>query len=476
MKSTFWIENPTSLLKNFNLIPKNTMSFEEQMNCLTRLVFSVFIVLLLFGYKYSQLFFIISIFFIVILYYIQRNNMDTKENFTPKPLTMKSYVEQSHVTNLNTPKIIEKKYLVQKAKYDSHLYQKPVELNFNQSFQSQNQYLVGNANPKTKIAPVNVAPIYDYTYWKESDFTVPTGINKRTVQDFYRSGYYTDESCCDDIYNQKVDNNKEQFSTENYTADYKKKQYISKQEEDEEGEKNIIENWNNGNLYTGSGYNVGNVRYDLPVNYPSNSCQKNSEINKEIFTSTVVPGVYYKNDIIEPLGSNIGISFDQQFPPLKSSVDRHGNLLYTAEDPLTYTYQPRREEKQEFPSNDQVYDPRYNGYGTSYRGYIDKMTGQAKFFYDDVDAIRRPNYIGRSKIDHIKGVDSYGPMRNDEKIFETNKDIRSIAESDFLNSSIGFRTEMMTSLMRKRNAELWQQRLAPQSRAGSFNMGGMNLK
>jgi hypothetical protein len=140
-------------------------------------------------------------------------------------------------------------------------------------------------------------------------------------------------------------------------------------------------------------------------------------------------------------------------------------------------YRPSTTQKIDIsPNNYNVYDPRYNGYGTSYRGYVEKMTGQPRYFYDDVNVIRRPNYISRSNIDHIPEVDTYGPMRSDEQIYNTNKTIRKMAESEFSDSTIDFRTEMMFRLMRKRNAELWQQRLAPQSRAGSFTMGGMSLK
>ena len=39
-----------------------------------------------------------------------------------------------------------------------------------------------------------------------------------------------------------------------------------------------------------------------------------------------------------------------------------------------------------------IYDPRF-GYGTGYRSYIDETTGQPRFYYDDIDAITKPNYI-----------------------------------------------------------------------------------
>ena len=41
--------------------------------------------------------------------------------------------------------------------------------------------------------------------------------------------------------------------------------------------------------------------------------------------------------------------------------------------------------------------------------------GQTKFYYDDVDAIRMPNYITRSNIDHQPFADRYGPLPAGER-------------------------------------------------------------
>jgi uncharacterized protein YbaP (TraB family) len=49
---------------------------------------------------------------------------------------------------------------------------------------------------------------------------------------------------------------------------------------------------------------------------------------------------------------------------------------------------------------------------------------------------------------------------------------RKIAEQGILDDTIDFRTDLMTRLMRKRNAELWQQRLAPLQKGGNYTMSG----
>ena len=83
MQSAFWLDNPFILIKDIKFIPKSTMSKEDQMNCITRLVIFLFLLLYLINYKHSFLFLILSIIFIIILYYLQKRQMTT-ENYTPK--------------------------------------------------------------------------------------------------------------------------------------------------------------------------------------------------------------------------------------------------------------------------------------------------------------------------------------------------------------------------------------------------------
>ena len=111
---------------------------------------------------------------------------------------------------------------------------------------------------------------------------------------------------------------------------------------------------------------------------------------------------------------------------------------------------------------DNVYDPRFYGYGTSYRAYIEPVTEQPRFMYDDVNAIRMPNYIVRSNIDHIKNADSYGTLEESNKNgIENFLDLRKRVEKEWVDNSITFRNDMMERLMRKRNNELIQSRSMP---------------
>lgn len=527
----FWLEHPTILFRNIKLLPKHDMNLEEQMNCITRLIIFVFLILYLIGYDQSILFLILSIIFIIILYYLQKNKMSTRENY--QPITQPSVSRSSDTlsnSDRRTMMIQQSEDLYQQSineyqnnrytynKFPSYFTQqidKLVPVQPDQTFVSNSQKLVGGANPKTHIAPIVPPPIYEWTVWKDNDFVVPNIINERTSQDFYGSGYYTSQSSSQNTKNAKqstykvnpsftrndpiLDNasiNQPIFHKNNKTMKTATVEHFTYTEgepakkgcrscslpepiqmpnqskltngdfnkfEQKTGEEKKIRY--TGDINDTSGYDETNLFYNLPSNYPSTNCQRNqsvSDINGEIFTSIVTPGVYYKNQIIEPIDSNIGISFEQQIPPRKITKE-NGNVTYTAMDPKLYTPVDEPVEPLDVASNYDVYDPRSFGYGTSYRGYTDKMTGQPRFYYDDVDSVRKPNYITRTNIDHIKNVDTYGPIRDDDDTYMSNETIRETAENAFKDQTLDFRTDMMTRLMRKRNSELWQLRIAPKS-------------
>lgn len=342
---------------------------------------------------------------------------------------------------------------------------KDFPINPNQTFVSTNQKLVGKANPKTLKAPLIVPRPMDLDYWKSSDLSVMSGINTRSQQDFGRSGYYVDPDTCNNY--DQPDKRGDIYEGYQYNAPTKTNGYkLPYYEGDLENDYITMEMLGPGS--TSSGYVIDNVnepqnrKFDLPVNYAAKEGQLSNtmkKLNDELFTSIITPGSYYKTDIIEPIQWNEGISFTQQIPPREESKNSQGTL-YTAKEPSMYHHKPPPKKDWGISPYD-VYDSRGFGYGTSYRSYEDTLTGQPRFYYDDTDAIRRPNYLGRSKVDHIFENITYGPIATEEEFFDNNARSRDIAEKDFLDQSIAHRTDMMTHLMRKKNAEAWQQKLAP---------------
>ena len=228
-----------------------------------------------------------------------------------------------------------------------------------------------------------------------------------------------------------------------------------------------------GQVMTSMGYNPNQlIEHNIPSNLAVGNCQKDdryNSYNKNLFTQIIQPGVNTRQQIIEPINSNIGISFDQQFEPVTCEKDCNGNMTFVSHDPRIVPEKkpPAIDKFAGLIDTADIYDPRKTGYGTSYRSYIEPVTGQPRFYYDDVDAYRQYNYIVRSKIDFMDGADSAGPMSNVQA--RNNSSIREMANNKFTEDTINFRTDLQERLMRKINAEAWQQRAAPMHKTASKN-------
>ena len=508
------------------IIPLDNMTQSEQILCLLKFVFIMTVIMFLFDFSYSYHFFIISLGFIIIIYYIKKKKMSEKwkENYvsvfeSPEPLPF-----CNDEVSIDPP---------------------------NSNAVGLNQRLVGRANPKTMIKPVVAPPAYDLDYWKDNNFINFSQINTTGVQqDMYLSGY-AESTCCDYLapgselvprkrsnirHNKSVENytnegyagncsgsirspmpmqdrinvhslpvnSVENYgysnkgcsggirspmpmqdrinvhslpvnSVENYSNNHSDKNYHTENYPIE----NYTEQYNNkparinvrpnqsGWVNRSCGYNPQQVyTANLPSNYTAGNCEQSEELagyNKNLFTQTVTPGVYTRNQVNEPINSNIGISFQQQFEPTTCEIDEYG-LQYTQHDPRLVKYEDIIEpvEENDEPRYDNVYDPRFYGYGTSYRSYNDPVTGQTRFMYDDINAIRMPNYITRSKIDHLPFADKYGPMQDGAEFGNANNaNIRALAQDSWLRNSLQFRNEITERQMRKINSEAWQRRQAP---------------
>jgi len=180
-----------------------------------------------------------------------------------------------------------------------------------------------------------------------------------------------------------------------------------------------------------SGYKVSDD------NFTKNSCEhaeNKKDIVTELFTQKNQPHVYTINEVIEPIESNIGMSFTQNLKPV--SLEKN--------------------EKDDKSINEyNIYDPRFTGYGTSYRAYYDDNVGQPRFYYDDINAVKMPTNIVRSNVDFANYTDSYEPKNNN----------RVFVHDSFLKNSLLQRDELTDRLMRKRNSEMWQLRKYPLNKA-----------
>jgi len=309
----------------------------------------------------------------------------------------------------------------------------------NETIEYSNQTIAGQAHPRTKIAPIVPARSLDLDYWKDTPMTTLSIVNRRKPQYPSLAGYNTQEL---------------------------------------------------------TDLECLNPQLRTPLEHTQASP----------LVQTLQPGVYDLPLDYQPIIQSDGIAETPQFEPIKM-VRELGNVAFVGQPegpegprsgkpsgpapaasaepgflpvsggsgptPKPKPVQPVRpvqsgvqENFEPIVFNDQdvslynVYDPRFSGYGSDNRTYVDPLLHQPRYYYDDVDAIRRPNYIVRSKIDScVTGFgDQYGPMQNVQlSLNET----RPLAEQAYLDNNLNYRNDLMQTLMNKRNAEMWQTRQAP---------------
>ena len=388
---------------------------------------------------------------------------------------------------------------------------------------SPNQKLVGPANPKFSVAPVIVAPSHDLDYWKNSSLSVRRQINEMSTFDAAASGYLVQDPTCIDCsttmpptsyglpntepcagapmvvplpqpyeFHDSHENEKninsaplqsddaqviEPFEEVDATPNTQPFNRLGKGLKSENGngksggDGNKVETIaaiDDSSVLVANGYNQTHVQTGLPTNFPTSQCGKKdvfTEFNTDIFTQTVLPSVYTNQQVIEPINALMGISFTPSIVP--TTLSSHDNeLLFEEHDPNLYQA-PEKAPEKETVRTDNVYDPRFTGYGTSYRSYKEPMTGQTRFYYKDIDQIRQPGYIVRSNIDANTWADQAAPIKPGyEHGNPYTNNIHQLADTAFTDATIQQRTMMAQSLMRKRNGEMWQQKIMPISTQG----------
>jgi hypothetical protein len=421
----------------------------------------VFLISLLLVYFKATFIALVFITGVILFYLLQRNqHMEYfQEKFTPSTtradVAKPRRVETCAPTACNQPRFCNDEVLQ----------------NFNDPcYVSNNQRLQGGPNPKTLVPPVVVPPSHDMDFWRMNNLATHSAINSEMQQDMYLSGFVP-VGCCESdpcapipscgpnssfpIYKlPPCPRPVQRESSGDSSSD-------SSSDEDDEAEEKL------------------KPCFDGPFcNIPP---QLADDCN--LFTNIIQPGVYSRSEVIEPINSNIGISATPQLPPTSVSragacatFDSCGNEItaYTEHDPrVVEGVYSRRGGRGVAQNEANVYDPRHTGYGTAYRGYTDVNLGQPRFMYDDVNAVRMPNYLVRSNIDNLPFADQYGPMASRN---ELGSKMRSLANDAYCRNSTEFRSDLQQRLMRKANARAWQQRAAPISTSSQYMGGGMSCK
>lgn len=223
--------------------------------------------------------------------------------------------------------------------------------------------------------------------------------------------------------------------------------------------------------------------------------------NAKVFLQNVQPNIYSYSVDTTPINSLAsGISYTPQIPPkfrdqVYSRTEGAKYPIYTRIDPqlirndgvpARIMEQPLRGDwSAEYSSwnapagsinYEDIYDPRFTSYGDPYRSYSDVNLGNVQYYYSDIDSYRKPNFIGRSKVDYIEFTDPMGKVKPYYERSASLNDARPFVENQFMSDQIYFRENLMESQMRPANARAWQQRYAPISRAArttSFKSGAM---
>jgi hypothetical protein len=323
---------------------------------------------------------------------------------------------------------------------------------------SANQKLVGQANPKTMVQPVIPTPIYDFEVWQPNDFVIPTGINNQQNQELYLNGY---------------ESNFETFATSQPEQVLQfGPEFVPKKEQIRENfileeEKPIILNTDNYENISSlpvdmeCSYQPKNLNYNLPSNYQATEEEyETSQYNKDLFTIPIQPGIYTKSQVNQPDASmsNLGISYTQPFLPVTYQKEDNFNTFIEL-DPLQNKIIENEPGKPKLPSRRDIYDPRNTGYGTQYRTYIEPVTGQPRFYYNDIDQQNNNGYLTRNNIDFADFGTSTGAYPFNKPL-EGNA-LYNYSDETFGNSILGYRTELQQRLMKKNNNREWQQRIAP---------------
>lgn len=488
MSEKLWIYDLNELCKSFQLIPKEKDSYYTKLNTVVRLTIVLGLVLSCWkpGLGIGLILAVCMITVIVDAGYTKTTN---RENFEETECKSKCKVyKNTHPMNRNlsyshfvgndgklhlssfvdkTCGNINLNFPVTQLRFCND----EVPLTYDNTYKSPNN-IGGPANPKTFITPIIAAPAFDLDSWKTNGFVTHSAINERVNYDQERAGYNYGvlptkcKNCsmlpcgCKPGSVKNKDALIENFrQPETTSLNYQLVNYIQNLQKSgvDIEDRQIVRRNVQREFGTVQDRDVDQILQTMMSNPKTNeNFYFESKRRDALLTNTLVPGVYQKTHIAEPIQSNIGISYVQDWGPVEVEDTQFG-IKFTEQDPKNVVKTIGIQERAVEQNASNVYDPRLTGYGTSYRGYTDDVTGQPRFFYKDVESITQPNFITRHNLDVFPWATTYGPDVPVPHLDE----YRQLANNSFLDSTILFRTEMMERLMRKKNAENWQRRVMP---------------
>jgi len=504
----FWVYDLSSLFRTFNLIPYGSIASGSRLNAISRLIILIYIILLIVKYKNAHMFFVCSLIIILIVHLkythenfellsydkYKMNKYDNSQNpinynYNPERVT------QTLNPNVMTPN-------TQRETYADIQYYSPKS----------------GINPKMFIEPLIAPRSHDREVWGAPS-TYPSGMNTSTLYEQTESQNFPNG------YNQYLPreemkyinvntpqnpsqnpmnfNKKEQTPINQVLNDYTKPLYgpptkFSQNENYQNMNPSKILNNNLGKNNVTSIQSVmdnkkpvGNYMLEPSPTYVYNDEYFKQPDNK-LFMQNIQPNMYSYSVEQTPINSNIGITYNPQHPPqFRDQVynDNDDYPVFTRVDPQLVRDDGTDGQKSQNPKRgawsskysnidppsgsvnfEDIYDPRFTTYGDPYRSYSDVNLGQVQYYYSDVDAYRRPNFIIRSNVDFVDYHDPTGKTKPYYERSASLADTKDIIENRFDADSLMHREDLMSRQMSKRNAEMWQLREAPLRKQNNSSM------
>lgn len=297
-------------------------------------------------------------------------------------------------------------------------------------YATQNEILHGPPMEKTVKKPLMTAPCYATDYWSNS-FAVPQGINRRGPD------------YIEDLINHPLPPpmTLSPPSIETFSVPYD-----GRTPTQTNGEKPL----QSEPFVTTPCFKQSNQTYSLYPQKDQMACGNQggnimNQYDQEIFSQITTPDmIQVTNLTTQNANSNLGISIAlQDTNQRRNEIDGKTVYQQTLEQPVPYDHAPEA-------TVWNVFDPRDHGYGSSDRTYFDRVTGQPRYYYDDINAVRQPMMIYRSNIDFMTDTLPDKPVN---------------ADDFFRQSSHLQREDLQRSITRKYNEERgWQLRKAPMYR------------
>lgn len=484
IKEKFWLLDPLELFKPY-FIPSSSMTFSSKLNAMTRLVLIIGMVLIALKVKYSFVFIILSILFIILLYFSKMNterfqnllnyklplnqqnvNLINDRILSDKNVNVNNIGQLCGASNYpynKNQKYNEDKYTVlgqQTGQYcgmlgNSDLTRKTISYSELKNVSSLNKSDVGidffsppiQIQESSFIPPMIVPRITDKEVWSPNDFHSAKKVNRENYTNLTET-VGQDTFCPEAVKNVRMSSSIDPTKIDDYAQDFS---YIG----------DYANMPTKMKIYSdvepiGDGVVISGRRQPINNNYAI------SEIPN--WDTTLEPKLYS-----QAIGNNqYGTPFGHQ-----PFLDRYDPQLIRDDGPIgRQAEMPNRSpwsarvdgyEARGTIDFNEVFDPRFSGFGDPYRSYLDADKGNIAYYYGDLDAYKHPNFITRSKVDFIESREPMGqikPLYLRDRNMCLNDAIDQ-AQNRWFQDTTEFREGLMSSQMQKRNGELWQTRFAP---------------